>query len=220
MTAKLTFTPTNAAQPTTEPAARPTTPPRGSRGAVLLNGCFDLHHLGHLQVEKKAVETAYAYNCDLLLWVDSDEAVAARKGPGRPVEPRARRLENAIAGVAQLMRLHAEESRPAPAVCPAICLPPTAWTKGPAPLSPMDAALAISEFLGVPLDDFAQLDNPPWCFVVRGQPSNIGEEVWCSDTEVYMKRWLNGAVVYAKTAIDADGHRISTSRILSRAEPV
>jgi cytidyltransferase-like protein len=186
---------------------------------VLLNGCFDLHHLGHLQVEKKAVETAYAYNCDLLLWVDSDEAVAARKGPGRPVEPRARRLENAIAGVAQLIRLHRGD-RLAFAALPAICVLPVGWTQGSDAMSPMDAALAISEFLGVPLDDFAQLDNPPWCFVVRGQPSNIAEEVWCSDTEVYMKRWLNGAVVYAKTAIDADGHRISTSRILSRAEPV
>jgi hypothetical protein len=215
MTADLTFTPTNAAQP----AARPATPPRGNRGAVLLNGCFDLHHLGHLQVEKKAVETAYAHNCDLLLWVDSDEAVAARKGPGRPVEPRARRLENAIASVSRLIRLHRGD-RLAFAVLPAICVLPVGWTQGYALLSPLDAVLEISQFLGVNFDEFRSLPSPPQCFIVRGIPINAEERIWCSEAEQILQVRMGGKVVYADTAIDADGHRISTSRILSRAEPV
>lgn len=48
---------------------------------VLMNGCFDLLHPGHLA----CIEHARSYGTHLIVAVDGDERVAALKGPDRPI---------------------------------------------------------------------------------------------------------------------------------------
>ncbi|MCP5522445.1 MAG: adenylyltransferase/cytidyltransferase family protein [Verrucomicrobiales bacterium] len=52
---------------------------RGLR-LVATNGCFDLLHRGHVA----SLEAARALGDSLLVGLNSDESVAALKGPGRP----------------------------------------------------------------------------------------------------------------------------------------
>ena len=56
---------------------------------VWTNGCFDVLHVGHL----RSLEAARALGDVLVVGVNSDEAVAELKGPGRPVVPAAERAE-------------------------------------------------------------------------------------------------------------------------------
>lgn len=55
---------------------------------VLTSGTFDLLHVGHA----KYLEEAKKYGDVLIVGVDSDEKVRARKGPDRPVVPEAERV--------------------------------------------------------------------------------------------------------------------------------
>lgn len=55
----------------------------------LVQGSWDLFHLGHLKYIKKAKSL-----CDfLVIGMDSDEKIRARKGPGRPIIPEKERYE-------------------------------------------------------------------------------------------------------------------------------
>lgn len=56
---------------------------------VLTQGTFDLVHIGHARYCAEAKN----YGDVLIVGVDSDEKVKARKGPDRPVVPEAERLE-------------------------------------------------------------------------------------------------------------------------------
>lgn len=56
---------------------------------VLTQGSFDMIHIGH----GRYCEEAKKYGDVLFIGVDSDEKVAARKGPDRPVVPQDERLE-------------------------------------------------------------------------------------------------------------------------------
>jgi len=56
---------------------------------VLTQGTFDLVHVGHARY----LEEAKRHGDLLVVGVDSDEKVRARKGPDRPVVPEAERLE-------------------------------------------------------------------------------------------------------------------------------
>lgn len=55
---------------------------------VLTSGTFDLFHIGHAQYLEKAKELGDI----LIIGVDSDEKVRARKGPDRPIVPEAERV--------------------------------------------------------------------------------------------------------------------------------
>ncbi|HEU4873074.1 MAG TPA: adenylyltransferase/cytidyltransferase family protein [Pyrinomonadaceae bacterium] len=56
---------------------------------VLANGCFDVLHVGHVRYLAGASELG-----DLLIvGINSDQQVAAQKGPGRPVLPADERAE-------------------------------------------------------------------------------------------------------------------------------
>lgn len=56
---------------------------------VLSNGCFDVLHVGHVRYLAGASELG-----DLLIvGINSDQQVAAQKGPGRPVLPAEERAE-------------------------------------------------------------------------------------------------------------------------------
>lgn len=57
------------------------------RTVVWTNGVFDLLHAGHV----RAIETARALGDVLVVGINSDEAVRALKGPGRPILPVAER---------------------------------------------------------------------------------------------------------------------------------
>src|SRR5687767_12629555 len=52
------------------------------------NGCFDLLHVGHVRYLQAA-----ALEADRLVVAVNDDAMAARKGPGRPIMPAADRAE-------------------------------------------------------------------------------------------------------------------------------
>ena len=52
------------------------------------NGCFDLLHVGHVRYLQAAAEEA-----DRLVVAINDDAMAGRKGPGRPILPEAARAE-------------------------------------------------------------------------------------------------------------------------------
>ena len=56
---------------------------------VLTQGTYDMVHIGHARY----FEAAKKYGDILVVGVDSDEKVRARKGPDRPVVPEAERLE-------------------------------------------------------------------------------------------------------------------------------
>lgn len=56
---------------------------------VLTQGSFDMIHIGHGRYLDKAKQ----YGDVLIVGVDSDEKIRARKGPDRPVVPQAERLE-------------------------------------------------------------------------------------------------------------------------------
>ena len=53
------------------------------------NGCFDLLHVGHVRYLQGAAAEADR----LIVAVNDDAAVAALKGPGRPIMPAAERAE-------------------------------------------------------------------------------------------------------------------------------
>ena len=55
---------------------------------ALANGCFDLLHVGHVRYLQAA-----ALEADRLVVAVNDDAMAARKGPGRPIVPAADRAE-------------------------------------------------------------------------------------------------------------------------------
>lgn len=56
---------------------------------VFTNGCFDLFHIGHLEILRQAS----ALGDVLVVGVNSDKSVARIKGPGRPVVPESERVE-------------------------------------------------------------------------------------------------------------------------------
>ena len=56
---------------------------------VLANGCFDVLHVGHVRYLAGARELGDV----LIVGINSDEQVAAQKGPGRPVLPAVERAE-------------------------------------------------------------------------------------------------------------------------------
>lgn len=56
---------------------------------VLTQGVFDLVHIGHARY----CQVAKQFGDVLIVGVDSDEKVRARKGPDRPVVPQAERME-------------------------------------------------------------------------------------------------------------------------------
>lgn len=56
---------------------------------VLTSGTFDLFHVGHA----KYLERAKSYGDLLIVGVDSDAKVRARKGPHRPIVPEQERVE-------------------------------------------------------------------------------------------------------------------------------
>ena len=62
---------------------------REGRRIVFANGCFELLHVGHVRYLADAREQGDV----LVVGVNSDRAVAALKGPGRPVLPAEARTE-------------------------------------------------------------------------------------------------------------------------------
>ncbi len=60
-----------------------------SRRIAFANGCFDLLHVGHVRFLEGAAEHGDA----LVVGVNSDQSVAALKGPGRPLLPARARAE-------------------------------------------------------------------------------------------------------------------------------
>lgn len=56
---------------------------------VLANGCFDVLHVGHVRYLAGARELGDV----LIVGINSDEQVAAQKGPGRPLLPAVERAE-------------------------------------------------------------------------------------------------------------------------------
>ena len=61
---------------------------KGAR-IVLANGCFDVLHVGHVRYLAGARELGDV----LIVGINSDQLVAAQKGPARPVLPAAERAE-------------------------------------------------------------------------------------------------------------------------------
>lgn len=62
---------------------------REGKKIVLTQGSFDMIHIGH----GRYLARAKAYGDILIVGVDSDEKIRARKGPDRPVVPQEERLE-------------------------------------------------------------------------------------------------------------------------------
>lgn len=62
---------------------------REGRRIAFANGCFDVLHVGHVRYLQGAKEQGDV----LVVGVNSDGAVAALKGPGRPLLPAAARVE-------------------------------------------------------------------------------------------------------------------------------
>ena len=56
---------------------------------VLANGCFDLLHAGHVRY----LQGAAAEGDVLVVALNTDDSVRRNKGPGRPVQPEADRVE-------------------------------------------------------------------------------------------------------------------------------
>ncbi len=63
------------------------------RAVVFTNGCFDLLHLGHLEL----LEQARRAGDILVVGINSDASVARLKGAGRPVIPEGERAETLLA---------------------------------------------------------------------------------------------------------------------------
>jgi rfaE bifunctional protein nucleotidyltransferase chain/domain len=59
------------------------------RTIVFANGCFDLLHVGHVRY----LRGAKAEGDILLLALNDDASVRRNKGPGRPLQPQAERVE-------------------------------------------------------------------------------------------------------------------------------
>ncbi len=59
------------------------------RRIAFANGCFDLLHVGHVRF----LQGAHAQGDVLVVGVNSDRAVSALKGPGRPLLPQEARAE-------------------------------------------------------------------------------------------------------------------------------
>lgn len=59
------------------------------RRVVFANGCFDILHVGHVRYLEEARRTGDV----LVVGVNSDRAVAALKGPGRPILPQSGRAD-------------------------------------------------------------------------------------------------------------------------------
>ena len=64
-----------------------------SKAVVFTNGCFDLLHLGHLEL----LEQARRAGDVLVVGINSDASVARLKGEGRPVIPEGERAETLLA---------------------------------------------------------------------------------------------------------------------------
>ena len=64
-----------------------------SQAVVFTNGCFDLLHLGHLEL----LEQARRAGDVLIVGINSDASVTRLKGPGRPLIPAAERAETLLA---------------------------------------------------------------------------------------------------------------------------
>ncbi len=62
---------------------------RAGRWTVFANGCFDILHVGHVRY----LEAAREQGDVLIVGVNSDRAVRALKGPGRPLLPAEARAE-------------------------------------------------------------------------------------------------------------------------------
>lgn len=62
---------------------------REKKKIVLTQGSFDMVHIGHARY----CEKAKSYGDVLIVGVDSDDKVRARKGPDRPIVPEDERLE-------------------------------------------------------------------------------------------------------------------------------
>lgn len=62
---------------------------KAGKKIVLTQGVFDLIHIGHARYFQEAKK----HGDVLIVGVDSDEKVRARKGPDRPIVPQAERLE-------------------------------------------------------------------------------------------------------------------------------
>lgn len=56
---------------------------------VFTNGCFDLVHIGHIRLFKKA----RTYGDALIVAINSDASLKCLKGPKRPLVPQAKRAE-------------------------------------------------------------------------------------------------------------------------------
>lgn len=63
------------------------------KAVVFTNGCFDLLHLGHLEL----LEQARRAGDILVVGINSDASVVRLKGPGRPAIPEAERAETLLA---------------------------------------------------------------------------------------------------------------------------
>lgn len=70
----------------TVPWERPTSLGSAYKGGVLVNGCFDLLHTGHLDVFYVAATEAEGLRSSLVVAIDSDRRIAEKKGEGRPIE--------------------------------------------------------------------------------------------------------------------------------------
>ena len=64
-----------------------------SKAVVFTNGCFDLLHLGHLEL----LEQARGAGDVLVVGINSDASVARLKGEGRPLIPDGERAETLLA---------------------------------------------------------------------------------------------------------------------------
>lgn len=74
-----------------------------SKIIVLVGGCFDILHQGHLTFLKKARKQGDK----LIVLLESDQSVALKKGPGRPVNNQIKRAEalNSLADVDVVINL-------------------------------------------------------------------------------------------------------------------
>ena len=66
---------------------------------VLVNGCFDLLHVGHVELIEWGKEKIP--DCTLVVALNSDDSIARNKGPGRPIVPLQERVRiiSALRGV-------------------------------------------------------------------------------------------------------------------------